>query len=239
MIRLLATNGCSQARGTEMDDPETQAWPAVLARELGVPHVNMARDGASNRRIVRTTVARLPIVCQEAAVRPDEVLVVIAWTHSVRHEFYRPGTRAQPLAAHPVDHNWEHIGPWRRWHRPTRAFYNHLWSEEGQVTNFFLDWLLLDRFLGQEGYQARYAFAGPEVIRVPEAARPFLRPLRSETTFGGLPPAPGTSLMAMSLDRDRGPGGQPLADSHARFARALSQWIAAELPIGLPRLRPA
>jgi hypothetical protein len=105
MIRLLVANGCSQTRGAELAQPGRDAWPAVVAGMLGVPHVNMARDGASNRRIVRTTVVRLPTICQEAGVQPDETLVLIAWTHTVRHEFYVPEKRPQPPDNHPVEHN--------------------------------------------------------------------------------------------------------------------------------------
>lgn len=227
MIRLLVANGCSQTRGAELAQPERDAWPAVLARTLGVPHVNLARDGASNRRIVRTTVARLPPTCRDADVQPDETLVLIAWTHSARSEYYVPGKRPQPADHHPVEHNWEDIGPWRMdaGHRPSRAFYDYLWSDEGQVTNLFLDWLLLDRFIRLEGYRVRYLFAGPELLGVPEPARGFVAQLPAHATFGGLPPKPGTSFLDMSEGRELGPGGHPLEDSHALFAAALAKWL--------------
>jgi hypothetical protein len=228
VIRLLVANGCSQTRGAELADPETQAWPALLARELGIPHLNMARDGSSNRRIVRTTVARLPLICEEARVSPQEVLVLIAWTHTVRHEFHVPGKRPEPTAHHAVDHNWEDIGPWRQQagHRQSRAFYDHLWSDEGQIANLFLDWLLLDRYLQQMGYIARYAFAGPESPRVVAAAQWFTRQLPVDTTFGGIPPQPGMSFLEMVKGRAHGPAGHPLEDSHIVFAGALAQWLA-------------
>jgi len=232
MIRLLAANGCSHTRGAELEDPANQAWPAVAAQALGVPHVNLARDGASNRRIVRTTVARLPIVCADAGVEPHEVLVVIAWTDSSRHEYYVPGTLPQPPENHAVEHNWEDIGSWRREarHRASRAFYDHLWSEEGQATNLFLDWLLLDRFLASEGYAARYVFAPPQSPYIPEPARRFADQLDARTTFGGVPPAPGSSFLEIVLGRDKGTGGHPLADSHALFGRMVADWIAADGP---------
>jgi len=228
MIRLIVANGCSFTRGQELSAPETEAWPAVLASLLGVRYINLARDGSSNRRIVRTTAARLPEICEAAGVSPSEVLVMITWTHTVRHECHVPGNRREPPANHAVEHNWEDIGPWRldAEHLPSRAFYDHLWSDEGQVANLFLDWLLLDRYLQHEGYVARYAFAGPEVPEVVAAAKWFARQLPGDTTFGGLPPRPvGTSFVDMAKGRARGPGGHPLEDSHALFAGALAQWL--------------
>lgn len=152
---------------------------------------------------------------------------MIAWTHSVRHEFFAPGKRSEPLMNHPVEHNWEDIGPWRQdaGDRPSRAFYDHLWSDEGQMANLFLDWVLLDRYLRQEGYMARYAFAGPEIPQVDGAAKWFTRQLPGEMTFGGLPQRAGMTFLDMAKGRARAPRGHPLEDSHTIFGRALAQWL--------------
>lgn len=227
MIRLLVTNGCSHTRGAELADPESQSWPARLGQALGVPVVNMARDGSSNRRIVRTTVARLPGVCAEAAVSPDQILVVIAWTESSRHEYYRPGDRPQPPSHHVAERNWEDIGSWRNdaGHKPSRAFYDHLWSDEGQLTNLFLDWLLLERYLRRNRFQARFSFAHPAPTILPKSSRPFLAQLDGSATLGGLPPCAEMSFLGMIEGRDRGPEGHPLADGHAVFAQRLARWI--------------
>jgi hypothetical protein len=231
MIRLLVTNGCSCTRGEELPDPGTQAWPVVLGKFLGVRHANLARDGSSNRRIVRSTVARIDSVREEHMVRPDEVLVLVAWTQSSRHEYFsareRPEARTGP-ADHPVDHNWQRIGPWRQdaGHRPSAAFYDHLWSDEGQLANLFLDWLLLDRFLRHQGYQGRYAFAFPVAPDIPEPARQFARQLAGDTVWGGLPPTPGKSFLEMPKGLARGPGGHPLAEAHEWFATSLAAWLS-------------
>jgi hypothetical protein len=230
VIRLLVTNGCSCTRGQELPDPGTQSWPVVLAGLLGVPHVNLARDGSSNRRIVRSTVARIDRVRDQYPVRPDEVLMLIAWTQSSRHEYYsareRPEVRDGP-ADQPVDRNWQRIGPWRQdaGHRPSRAFYDYLWSDEGQLTSLFLDWVLLDRFLRHEGYQGRYAFAFPVAPAIPEPALGFVRQLPGETVWGGLPPRPGKSFLEMPDGMARGPGGHPLAEGHEWFATSLAGWL--------------
>jgi hypothetical protein len=237
MIRLLVTNGCSCTRGEELPDPGTQAWPVVLGARLGVPHVNLARDGSSNRRIVRSTVARIDQVRAEHMVAPQEVLVLLAWTQSSRHEYYsareRPEARTGP-ADHPVDGNWQRIGPWRQdaGHRPSVAFYEHLWSDEGQVAGLFLDWLLLDQFLRHQGYVGRYAFAFTLAPGIPEPARQFARQLDGDTVWGGLPPGPGHSFLEMPGQLARGPGGHPLAEAHEWFALSLAGWLASSAVAG-------
>jgi len=238
MIRLLAANGCSFTRGQELKDPATEAWPAVLATALGVPCVNLASDGASNRRIVRTTVASLASICRDASVRPDEVLVVILWTYTSRHEYYAVGHPKRFFSRnHTPTDTWIDINPWREraGHRPSRAFYDHLWSEEGQVTNLLLDWLLLDRFLRQEGYQARYGYATPDLPVIPEPARWFVPQLPSGTTFGGVPPVKGKSFTELVDDRERGPEGHPLAEGHAIFGRTLADWLTDGSSLGAVR----
>ena len=55
-ISHLVVNGCSFTYGDNLDDPSTQAWPALLANKLGVPVVNLAWGGSGNDRIYRRTV---------------------------------------------------------------------------------------------------------------------------------------------------------------------------------------
>ncbi len=188
-------------------------------------------DGASNRRIVRSTIARLDGVRQQAAVEPDEVLVVLAWTQTARHEYYsrreHPEEQSGPLD-HAVDRGWQRIGPWRAEasHRPSVAFYEYLWSEDGQMTNLFVDWVLLDRYLRYEGYQARYAFAFPLASPLREPALQYASQLDGDTVWGGLPPALGKSFLEMPATMARGPGGHPLTEGHGWFAASLAEWLS-------------
>lgn len=230
MIRLLVANGCSYTRGEELPDPKAQAWPVLLARRLGIEVVNLAADGASNRRIVRSTVAELEGLRAARSLRPDEVLTVVAWSQSSRWEYYSERERQalhQDPPDLPVDRHWQRIGSWleRTGHRPSRAFYDHLWSEPGQLTGWFLDWALLDTYLRQFGYHTRYAFAFPIPPTIPEPAAPFARLLPASDTWGGLPPAEGMSFMELARATPRGPGGHPLAEGHEAFAGKLAAWF--------------
>jgi hypothetical protein len=55
-ISHLVVNGCSLTYGDGLEDPSTQAWPALLAKKLNVPVVNLAIGGTGNYRIYRKTV---------------------------------------------------------------------------------------------------------------------------------------------------------------------------------------
>ncbi|WP_158841348.1 DUF6071 family protein [Saccharothrix deserti] len=243
MIKLLVTNGCSMTAGEELDSPRTQAWPVLLARALGVELVNMGLGGGSNRRIVRTTVATLPALCEQRSIAPEETLVVCTWTRPDRTEHFDPGfTRRR--SEFDADVNWRVIGPFNDSRdKQAKAFYRHLWSEEGQIGSFLLEWILLDSFLRLRGYVSRYAFAYRDVTALPTT--PSLRGLPGQidrtTVFGEFPVGEGMAFDDMTLDLPRAPRNHPLTEGHHRFAGALADWLAADPEVGpaLPALRRA
>jgi hypothetical protein len=224
-------NGCSFARGAELRDPAADAWPALLARDLGVPLVSLARDGASNRRIVRTSASSLGAVCRERGVAPEAALTLVAWTSLPRAEFFSPRDDAEGIERPPdleVDRNWRRIGPWRlaAGHAPSKAFYDHLWSETGQLAGFLLDWVLLDAFLRGAGFDARYAYSFPVVGADEEPARPFVELLAGVRALGGVPPQPGAAFHELAEGLPRGPTGHPLEVAHRRFGDEVRRWLA-------------
>ncbi len=55
-ISHLVVNGCSFTYCEGLESPSTQGWPALLAKKLNVPVVNLAIGGTGNYRIYRKTV---------------------------------------------------------------------------------------------------------------------------------------------------------------------------------------
>lgn len=55
-ISHLVVNGCSYTYCEGLENPSTQGWPALLAKKLNVPVVNLAMPGTGNHRIYRKTV---------------------------------------------------------------------------------------------------------------------------------------------------------------------------------------
>jgi Family of unknown function (DUF6071) len=248
VIKLLVANGCSNTRGEELEDSATQAWPCILSQLLGIDFVNLGCDGGSNRRIVRATVASLEDICRDRSLAPNEVLVVCLWTHPTRHEYYEPkfkelargrpyhepkakGLPAKERPDLPDELHWHRIGPWfiNDGHKPSVAFYENLWNLEGAIANFLLDWVMLDGFLQRGGYIARYGFAWDVIpSKIPKPARHFARLLNPDTIYGGLPPRKGSTFLEIAHAHPRGPGGHPLSEGHAWFAKTLANWLVSD-----------
>lgn len=55
-VSHLVVNGCSFAYCQGLENPSTQGWPALLAKKLNVPIVNISCKGSGNDSIMRRTV---------------------------------------------------------------------------------------------------------------------------------------------------------------------------------------
>lgn len=231
-MKLLVANGCSCTRGEELEAPDLQAWPEVLGTRLKARVQNIARDGASNRRIVRTTVAAISSLSRDPSFDPAETLVLIAWTQSSRHEYrseIEPTERRTGPNDLDLDRHWHRIGPWRneRGHRPTRAYYRHLWDEVGSSINFFTDWVMLDAFLRSLKLMPRYTFAFAAPV-VPSSLDEVCAQLDRSSVWGGIPTPLAYTFEGVPKSLPKGPGGHPLAEGHAWFAKSLGDWLSEE-----------
>jgi hypothetical protein len=81
-VTHLVTNGCSFTFGDELENPRTQAWPALLAKRLGLPIVNLALPGTGNDCILRRTTEYL----YKNSSTGSKPLVIIAWSQDWRRE---------------------------------------------------------------------------------------------------------------------------------------------------------
>ena len=82
VISHLVVNGCSFAYGQGLAEPTEQSWPALLAKKLGVPLVNLALPGYGNEAIHRRTIN---YVYNSLNNNP---FFIHAYTHSSRREIY-------------------------------------------------------------------------------------------------------------------------------------------------------
>jgi hypothetical protein len=228
--RYIVANGCSCTRGQELDNPAEESWPHVLARLIGAEAVNLARNGSSNRRIVRSTVERLPALLAEFACDPSEVLLILCWSEFSRHEYHSEvelANHRQGPDEHKTEIGWELIGSWRngRKHRPTQAFYRYLWSEHGQAVNFCVDWLTLDAYVRALGVDVRYGFVFPAADLWLPDVRHLSSQLPLSRVLGLRPDGVPQSFIAMTHHLPKGPGGHPLAAAHDVFAQAIAGWL--------------
>ena len=90
---ILLANGCSHTSGGEIeyvtqDSCYSKAWPQHLGKKLDFEVINLARSGASNKRVLRTTITSLgELFLQKVA--PKDIFVVILWPGSYRTEVYQ------------------------------------------------------------------------------------------------------------------------------------------------------
>jgi hypothetical protein len=230
MIRLVVANGCSYTRGAELDDPDSQAWPAVLGRELGVPVVNLASDGGSNRRVVRTTVENLDAVLARFGVTYEQTLVIPMWTGMARTEYHharRRDTGHRPSL--PEENHWHRIGRWRidEGDRASEAYFRLLWDEEGAISGFLVDWIGIDSFLRSRGAHVGYVYAWDVLPRrVPRSARRLAQLLDDRAVFGGDVLSSRNSFYEAVHQRfETGKLYHPLAKAHLHFGRRLAEWL--------------
>jgi hypothetical protein len=158
-LKLVVTNGCSFTYGTDLKDRLRSCWGRVLADGIGADFVNLAANGGSNHRLVRTTVEQLHRVAGEHGCAPAETLFVGMWTELPRSEIYDPDTLdTGAMAGSFVDRPWHRIGPWSldRRYGPAVPYYRYLQHDEGDFLDFLLGYLLLESYLKLHGY--RYTF---------------------------------------------------------------------------------
>ena len=97
----LMTNGCSHTSGAELeyelqDSCYNKAWPWHLSKKLQFQNINLAKSGASQERIVRTTLTWLGDYPDKA----KDSFVIILWPGPLRTEIRCDGF------TWPLDDDW-------------------------------------------------------------------------------------------------------------------------------------
>ena len=91
---ILLANGCSHTAGAEIEAPlqgecYEKAWPKKLADSLGYEPINLAISGASDDRVVRTTIDCLGKLKKSPNYNPSKIFVVVSWPGLYRTELYQ------------------------------------------------------------------------------------------------------------------------------------------------------
>ena len=89
----LIANGCSHTSGAEIeyvtqDSCYSKAWPQHLGKKLDFEIINLARSGASCKRIIRTTINYVGNLFLKG-VKPVELFVIVLWPGPYRTEIYQ------------------------------------------------------------------------------------------------------------------------------------------------------
>jgi len=83
-ISHLVVNGCSYTYGHGIDNPTKDGWPALVAKELGVPLINLAFPGQGNQAIFRKTMNYF----LHDLSNDNHPFYIHAYTQSARREIY-------------------------------------------------------------------------------------------------------------------------------------------------------
>ena len=97
----LIANGCSHTSGAEIeyvlqDSCYSKAWPQHLANKLNLESINLARSGASSKRVVRTTLEHIGTLFLKG-VKPEQLFVIISWPGPYRTEIYKGAYIDDPI----------------------------------------------------------------------------------------------------------------------------------------------
>ena len=97
----LIANGCSHTSGAEIeyvlqDSCYSKAWPQHLANKLKLESINLARSGASSKRVVRTTLEHIGTLFLKG-VKPEQLFVIISWPGPYRTEIYKGAYIDDPI----------------------------------------------------------------------------------------------------------------------------------------------
>jgi hypothetical protein len=93
MKKILYVNGCSHAAGMEISFPDShrtpndikKSWGGQLASRYNLIHENEAIASQSNDSILSNTLNSISNLLLK--YKPEEILVIIAWTSTTRHDF--------------------------------------------------------------------------------------------------------------------------------------------------------
>ena len=115
---ILYTNGDSWSFGTELD-LETRSknrYSSIISKEKNMVDFNISTSGASNDRIVRTTLRDISLIqngkdiwsenTQNINVSLDDLYVVIGWTSPTRFEYYNEELNQWKQMRHDVEDGW-------------------------------------------------------------------------------------------------------------------------------------
>ena len=224
---LLFANGCSMTMGAELADPDNTSFAALVAEHFGLDLFNAAYGGASNDRILRTTLTWISEYFRDGG-KPDDLFVLVGWTSPDRREFglsEEEGT---------IDANlfWRNIHMYTRFADSTpdldqlrKLIIRSFWCDRECMTRFLVTVNALQGVLASYGIGYLFLHALPACSVHPELAAlagsinagRFFRLLEPQSDF-------------FSITRDvwrvpMGPFQHPLEEGHKRWSVQLINYI--------------
>ncbi len=206
---LLYTVGDSFTYGDELPDPQTQAWPVLLAKRLGYELYNRGHSGVGNNYIVKSVIKDIP------RVQPD--LVIVAWTSCGRMEF-------SDESDDPVYDIWPYCQ--RRWHTPLPyrdtliKYISHYNNPMHQYRNWLRSVIMLQDYLKLRNINYRFASAFDNQ-RLSQEYLHLSREYADQIDVDGFVGWPDNGMVEWASAYPFAPGGHPLEQGHGAIAEKI------------------
>ena len=205
---ILYTIGDSFTYGQELEDPSTQAWPILLAKQLGYELINEGRPGVGNEYIVKKTI--------QAVAKHKPKLVVIAWTSCGRQEHADEwGTYDIWPGCNSKSFSGDRSGKLLYRHDLIKYITLHN-NPEHEYRRWLRQVILLQSFLQNRGIDYIMCTAFDNQERYTDSEQ-YTTLVDSENFVGW----PDTGFVEWTWGTAQGTGGHPLQEGHKRIAEKL------------------
>ncbi len=202
----LLTVGDSFTYGLELPDPRTQAWPILLANDIGYELTNISYGGASNDMMYRECMSRI--------ISDDYDIIIVGWTD--------PGRLEVTLDGRPCSINYsprmKQMFPW------IKEYYKKNHSDELAYQRTMCMILGLQSLLKQKN--KKYVFCS--AFGMQELNRRFSvqsKHLQHEVDACYYIDWPLNGIIEWMGDCEKGPNGHPLELGHRRIKEKIHEHI--------------
>ena len=204
-MKILAI-GDSFTFGAELQNPDKDAWPAILAEKNNWELKNQGGGGGSNDRIIR-------IAFEELSNTYD--LIIVGWTAWDRFEVKHGDMSAWTSANRKLSDHWQWV----------RDYYKHAYDDYFAFCNYLRQIIMLQSYFKQN--KQRYIFCN--AFDTPKA---YLEQNKLEAVqLSGQVDTeyfidwPNGHMCEWMGNSPKGPGGHPLELGHQRIAERINEHI--------------
>lgn len=224
---LFYANGCSMTLGMELTNPDKDSFAAIVADHYGAELVNSAYNGASNCRILRTTLTWIAQYIRGGG-DPGELFVLIGWTAPDRREFGlsdEEGTADANLFWRDLFLHCRLEGVSPDVARMHKLMFPAFSSDRESMTRFLVAANSVQGTLKRHSIRFCFVHAMPTCTVHPELT-PLVNSIDAKRFLGFMEPE--ADFLSMSRDIWRVPLGSmyhPLEEGHRRWSRLVIDQI--------------
>jgi hypothetical protein len=202
----ILTLGDSFTFGVELQNPDKDAWPALLAEKNNWELKNQGVGGGSNDRIIRFAFEELPNTYD---------LIIVGWTAWDRFEVKHGDMTAWTSANRKLLDHWHWV----------RDYYKYAYDDYFAFCNYLRQIIMLQSYFKQN--KQRYifcnAFDTPKAYLEQNKLEAIQLSGQVDTEY--FIDWPNGHMCEWMGDCPKGPNGHPLESGHQRIAERINEYI--------------